>query len=85
MSQEDSDQPKHQFSLIRVLFIHMKKAWVLSYSLSAQGRLIRLGGCPGQADLGLCWAYMHLVGFIMPWLMFLHWEHQGSVGRLLDL
>ena len=39
VSQEDSDEPRHQFSLIRVFTIHMKKAWVLSFSLSAQGRL----------------------------------------------
>ena len=34
-------------SLIRVFAVCMKKAWVLSYSLSAQRRLIRLGTCPG--------------------------------------
>ena len=39
---------------------HEKKAWVLSYPLSAQWRLIRLGGCPGwsESSLGaqsLCW------------------------------
>ena len=38
----------------------MKKAWVLSYPLSAQRRLIRLGGCSGwsESSLGahlLCW------------------------------
>ena len=36
---EDSDQPGHPPSLIRVLAGHMKKAWVLSYPLSAQRRL----------------------------------------------
>ena len=36
---EDSDQPGHQPSLIRVFAVHMKKAWVLSYPLSAQQRL----------------------------------------------
>ena len=44
---EDSDQPGHPPSLIRVFAVRMKKAWVLSYSLSAQQTLIRLGGCPG--------------------------------------
>ena len=43
---EDSDQPGHPPSLIRVLAVRMEKAWVLSYPLSAQRRL-RLGGCPG--------------------------------------
>ena len=33
---EDSDQPGHPPSLIRVFAVHMKKAWVLSYPLSAQ-------------------------------------------------
>ena len=36
---EDSDQPGHQPSLIRVFAVRMKKAWVLSYPLSAQQRL----------------------------------------------
>ena len=36
---EDSDQPGHPPSLIRVFAVRMKKAWVLSYLLSAQWRL----------------------------------------------
>ena len=36
---EDSDQPGHAPSLIRVFAVRMKKAWVLSYPLSAQRRL----------------------------------------------
>ena len=35
---EDSDQPGHLPSLIRVFAVCMKKAWVLSFPLSAQGR-----------------------------------------------
>ena len=35
---EDSDQPGHPPSLIRVFAVRMKKAWVLSYPLSAQRR-----------------------------------------------
>ena len=48
----------------------MKKAWVLSYPLSTQRRLIRLGGCPGWAEsslgavillvLSCCGSYTHL-------------------------
>ena len=41
---------KTQISLIRVFAVRIKKAWVLSYPLSAQRKLIRLG-CP--ADLSL--------------------------------
>ena len=36
---EDSDQPGHLLSLIRVFAVRMKKAWILSYSLSTQQRL----------------------------------------------
>ena len=32
---EDSDQPGHPSSLIRVFAVRMKKPWVLSYPLSA--------------------------------------------------
>ena len=42
---KDSDQPGHPTSLIRVFAVRMKKHWVLSYPLSAQRRLIRLGRC----------------------------------------
>ena len=36
---EDSDQPGHPASLIRVFAVRMKKEWVLSYTQSAQQRL----------------------------------------------
>ena len=36
---EDSDQPGHLPSLIRVFAVCLKKAWVLSYPLGAQRRL----------------------------------------------
>ena len=46
--------------VLSVFAVHMKKAWVLSYPLSAQRRLIRLGGCPGRYECSLdsqsfCW------------------------------
>ena len=47
---EDSEQPGHLPSLIRVFAVHTKKTWVLSYPLSAQPRLIRLGWCPGWSE-----------------------------------
>ena len=51
---EDSDQPGHLPSLIRVFAVRMKKALVSSYPLSSQRRLlIRLGGCPGWAESSL--------------------------------
>ena len=61
---EDSDQPEHPPSLIRVFAIHMKKAWVLSYPLSAQQRLWS-DWTDAQADLSLRWAHSHFVGFVM--------------------
>ena len=43
---EDSDQPGHPPSLIRVFAVRMKKAWVLSYPLSVQRRLWSDWGMP---------------------------------------
>ena len=42
----DSDQPGHPPSLISVFAVRMKKQCVVGYPLSAQRRLIRMGGCP---------------------------------------
>ena len=50
---ENSDQPGHPHSLHRVFAVGMKKAWVLSYPLSAQRRLNRLGGCLGWSKSSL--------------------------------
>ena len=54
---KDSDQPGHPPSLIRVFAVRMKKAWVLSHPLSAQGRLWS-DWADAQADLSLRWAHM---------------------------
>ena len=64
---EDSDQPGHPPSLIRVIAVRMKKPWVLSYQLSAQRRLWS-DWVEAQADLSLRWALSHFVGFVMSWL-----------------
>ena len=48
-----TDQPGHPPSLIRVFAIHMKKAWVLSYLLSAQRRLWSDCRCPGWSETSL--------------------------------
>ena len=66
---EDSDKPGYPLSLIRVFAVRMKKAWVLSYPLSAQRRLIRLGGCPGWSEslLGthlFCW-FCHVAAHLI--------------------
>ena len=54
---EDSDQPGHPPSLIRVFAVRMKKACVLSYQLIAQRRL-RSDWANAQADLSLRWAHI---------------------------
>ena len=62
------DRPGHLPSLIRVLAVRMKKPWVLSYPMSAQRRMIRLGGCPDWSEYSLdahsfCW-FCHVVAHI---------------------
>ena len=59
-----SDQPGHPPSLIRVFAVRMKKAWVLSYPLSAQQRLWS-DWADAQANLSLRLAHSHTVGFVM--------------------
>ena len=61
---ENTDQPGHLPSLIRVFAVRMKEAWALSYPLSAQLRL-RSDWADAQADLSLCWAHTYFVGFVM--------------------
>ena len=60
---KDSDQPGHPPSLITVFTVRLKTDRILSYSLSALWRLIRLGIRPLQADLSLRWAYYGRVIF----------------------
>ena len=55
---EDSDQPGHPPSLIRVFAVRLKKARILSYPLSALRRL-----WTDWADLSLRWAHMPFCWF----------------------
>ena len=66
---EDSAQPGHLPSLIRVFAVRMKKAWVISYPSSAQRRLWS-DWADAQADLSLGWPDSHFVCFVMRWLIF---------------
>ena len=50
-----------------VFAVRMKKAWVLSYPLSALRRLCS-DWADAQADVSLRWAQSHFVGFVMSWL-----------------
>ena len=67
---EGSDQPGHPPSLIRVFAVRIKKAWVLSYPLSALRRLYS-DWADAQADLSLRWVHSHFVGFVMRRLILL--------------
>ena len=66
---EDSNQPGHPLSLIRVFAVRMKKAWVLIYPISAQRRLW-LDWEDAQADPSLRWAHTHFVGFVISQLKY---------------
>ena len=89
----DSDQPGHPPSLIRFFAVRMKKAWVLSYPLSAQRRLWS-DWADAQAELSLRWAHSHFVGFVMSRLICifcnllscvlwnLSWHHKFWFGRI---
>ena len=61
---EDSDQPGHPPSLIRIFAVRMKKPWVLSYPFGAQRRLWS-DWADAQTDLSLRWAHRHFVCFVM--------------------
>ena len=65
---EDSDQPGHPPSLIRVFAVRMKIAWVLCYPLSASEDWS--DWVDAQADLSLRWAHSHCVGFLLRWLSY---------------
>ena len=86
-SSEDSDQPGHPPSLIRVFAVRMKKAWVLSCPLSGQRRLIRLG--TGWMP-SLIWVFTgrtgRFVGFVMLLLSFYHrngWTLMNTVTLVM--
>ena len=79
---EDSDQPGHPPSLIRVFAVRMKKALVLSYPLRA---LRRLGSdwADAQADESSLGAVI-FVGFVMRWLNSFLQEMKREINRRLD-
>ena len=61
---EDSDQPRHPPSLMRIFSVHMKVVSVLSYPYSAQRRLIRLDGCLGWSESSLD---AHAILLVLSW------------------
>ena len=74
---EDSEQPGHPPSLIRVFAVRIKKAWVLSYPLSAQRRLWS-DWADAQADPSPRWAHSHFVGFVTRRLILKTAELKGT-------
>ena len=65
----EKDRPGHPLNLIRVFAVRTKKAWVLSYPLSARRRLWS-DWAGAQADLSLRWAHRHFVGFVVRRLVY---------------
>ena len=65
-----------------VFAVHVKKAWVLSYPLSAQRRLWS-DWADAQADHSLRWAHSHFVGFVMRWLNYLYHEDSFIFSMLI--
>ena len=61
---EDSDQPGHPPSLIRVFAVRMKKHWVLSYPLSALQRLWS-DWASALSDLSLRWVHRSFCWFCL--------------------
>ena len=78
-----TDQPGHPPSLISVFAIPMKKAWILSFPLSAQRRLWS-DWVDAEADLSLRWAHSHLVGFVMRRLKCILFIGLTSTFRMFD-
>ena len=70
---EDSDQPGHPPSLIRVFAVRMKKAWVLSYPLSTLGRLWS-DWADVQTDLRRRWAHRSFWSIPMDAKHSLYWS-----------
>ena len=85
-SSEDSDQPWHPPSLIRVFAVHMKKALVISYPLSAP---------PSLGTQSLCWflSCHSSFGFTASQGNFTHpelskssgWNERNHLGHIYNL
>ena len=71
---EDSDQPGHPTSLIRVFAVRMKKPWIISYPMSTERRFWS-DWADAQADLSLRWAHTHFVGFVLSWLIYFAYNY----------
>ena len=66
---------------LRVFTVRRKKAWVLSYPLNAQQKLIRLGGYPGWSK-SLLGAHAILLVFVMRWLTLAYFFRNIETGHI---
>ena len=64
---EDSDQPGHPPSLIKVFTVCMKKLGSLATHWAHSEDSDKTGQMP-RSILSLRWAHSHFVGFVMKWL-----------------
>ena len=74
-----TDQPRHPPSLIRVLAVHTKKAWILSYPWVHSEDSDQTGRMPR-----LIWVFAgrtcHFVGFVTRRLIYgSHWIHKNQL------
>ena len=74
---EGSDQPGIH-PVWSVFAVHMKKAWVLSYQLSAQRRLWS-DWADAQADLSFRWAHCHFDDFVMSRLKLIQLNKERNI------
>ena len=74
---EDSCQPGHPPSLIRVFAVCCMGSWGPNVSSCGQRRLWP-AWADAQADLSLRWAHSHFVGFVMRRLIKLHASSKDS-------
>ena len=70
---EDSDQPGHPPSLMRVFAVRSIGSKGPKCSSCGQRRLWS-DGADAQADLSLRWAHSHFVGVVISWLNCEHWS-----------
>ena len=80
---EDSDQPGHPPSLIRVFTVRLMGSLGPKLSLCGQRRLWS-DWADAQADQSLCWAYNHFVGFVMRQFIIL-WHYLWISGKFTRL
>ena len=85
---EDSDQPGHTPSLIRVFAVRMKKPWVLSYPLRAQRRLYQTGQMPRLIRVfavrtSFCWFCRAAAQMIYIFVWNIEWFHIYHVNVTL--